>query len=86
MVLLYFCMQFLKSECQGCMEALLEGAMNVNITDEDGMTCFHILAYKTCALCLVNARWLLDRGADINKQDCKGMTLLYVTTCSGKSL
>jgi len=49
------------------MEALLEGAVNVSITDEDGMTCFHILAYKTRAMCLVYARWLLDRGADINK-------------------
>jgi hypothetical protein len=42
------------------VEALLEGAMNVNITDEDGMICLHILAYKTCAVCLVYARWLLN--------------------------
>jgi len=33
--------------------SLLEGAVNVSITDEDGMTCLHILAYKTRAICLV---------------------------------
>ena len=28
----------------------------------------------------------VNRGADINKQDCKGMTPLHDTACSGKSL
>jgi ankyrin repeat protein len=68
------------------VEALLKGAGNVNVTDEDGMICLHILAYKTCAMCLVYARWLLNRGTDTNKQDCKGMTPLHDTACSGKCL
>lgn len=68
------------------MEVLLEGEVNIGVTDEGGMTCFYILAYKTRAIYLVYARWLLDRGADINKQDCKGMTPLHYTGCSVVSL
>jgi ankyrin repeat protein len=75
-----------KLKHNGCMETLLECEVDVSIADRDGVTCLHILAYKTDALSLIYARWLLERGAAINKQDCNGMTPLHYTACSGKSV
>lgn len=58
-----------------CVQALLDGGQNVNVTNSDGRTALHIAADNGCVRIVRIVQFLQERDADVTIQDSRaGMT------------